>query len=108
MEAAAIAALVGGIVSFVVERIPAVKKWLGAIPLWADYLIFAGLFFAIPLGLAGLACYGYVLPIAPATCPADKPAVLELVKNCAVAFMSSQVWHAYVNDKLKTGNEGVG
>jgi len=107
METLAIAALVGGLISFVIERVPAVKAWLGEIPVWGDMLVFAALFYGIPLGLAFAACQGYALPFAPATCPANHAAVAELVTNCTSAFLGSQAWHAYVNPKLKAGNPGA-
>ena len=104
METLAISALVGGLISFVLERIPAIKKWLGDIPIWADLLVFVALFYGIPLGLAFANCQGYALPLAAATCPATNADITQLVINCTSALMGSQAFHAYLEPRLNTGN----
>lgn len=106
MESAAIAAVVGGLISFVLERVPAAKKWLGEIPMWADAAVLAAVFYVVPLALSFAACQGYTLPIGEVTCAADKNAVATLVLNSTVALLSSQLWHGYVNARLKEGNSG--
>lgn len=100
MESAAIALVVGGLVSFILERIPQVKNWLGAIPDWADAVVLAAAFYLIPLGLAYAACQGYTLAAAPATCVASYGDAATLVLNSTVALLGSQLWHTYVNKPL--------
>jgi hypothetical protein len=102
MEVAAISALVGAAVSFIAENFPQVKAWLATLPNWAVVLIFAALFYLVPLAVAFASCKGVVIPGVIAACPAASADVEALIANSTVAFLASQAWHGFVNKKLES------
>lgn len=108
METLAIAALVGGLISFVFESVPAIKAWFSSptTSLLAARLVLALVFFAVPLLAALAACNGVTFPGVSVTCPATQSDTANLIVNCIVALLGSQVWHAYGNRALQQGNSG--
>ena|SRR5689334_9964766 len=110
METLAIAALVGGLISFVFESVPGIKAWFSSptTSLLAARLVLALVFFAVPLLAALAACNGVAFPGVAVTCPVSQSDVVNLIVNCIAALLGSQVWHAYGNRALAAGDTAKG